>query len=129
MFIGLIEFSVAEKTNPDLWAKAKTQAKAKMGSKHSARLMQLATKIYKDKGGGYKGSKKGNSLSKWTKQKWGYSSEKSQGKGRYRPAATWSKLTQKEKDVLNKSKYKGNKEGKQFVPIPKKLRDRVQPSK
>ena len=124
-----LNFSTAEKTNPELWEKAKSEAKAKMGGKHSARAMQLATSIYKNKGGGYSGSKKGNSLSKWTKEKWSYSSEKSKGKGRYRPAKIWSNLNQKEKDALNKSKYKGSKEGKQFVSIPKKLRDKVQPGK
>ena len=34
------------------------RAKAKMGGKHSARAMQLATKYYKDAGGTYSGKKK-----------------------------------------------------------------------
>ena len=122
------QFSAATKSNPELWEQAKSEAKAKMGGKHSARAMQLATQIYKKKGGKYSGKKdSSNSLSKWTKEKWSYSSEKSKGKGRYRPASTWKKLNQKEKDSLNKSKYRGNKQGKQFVPIPKKLRSKVQP--
>ena len=45
--------ATAKKTNPALWAKAKSQAKARMGGKHSARAMQLAVKIYKKAGGGY----------------------------------------------------------------------------
>jgi hypothetical protein len=45
------------RTNEALWEKAKTEAKAKMGGKHSARAMQLAGKIYKDKGGSYTGPK------------------------------------------------------------------------
>ena len=49
--------AVAKKTKPALWARAKAQAKARMGGKHSARAMQLATKIYKKAGGGYRGSK------------------------------------------------------------------------
>ena len=62
--------STATKTNPGLWERAKSQAKAKLGG-HSARAMQLAVKIYKSKGGGYKGGKKSsNKLSKWSKQKW-----------------------------------------------------------
>ena len=39
------------------WAQAKARAKAKMGGKHSARAMQLATKYYKDSGGKYEGKK------------------------------------------------------------------------
>jgi hypothetical protein len=61
---------VAKKTNPELWEKAKAQAKAKMGGKHSARAMQLAVSLYKKAGGGYSGAKKATSLSKWTKQNW-----------------------------------------------------------
>ena len=69
----------ATKTNPELWERSKAEAKAKMGGKHSARAMQLATQIYKKKGGGYSGSKptaKNNSLKKWGKQKWQWSKEK-----------------------------------------------------
>ena len=63
--------AVATKRDPKKWAAAKSRAKAKMGGKHSARAMQLATKYYKDSGGTYSGKKKAsNKLSKWTKQKW-----------------------------------------------------------
>ena len=56
------------RTNPKLWEKAKTRAKAKMGGKHSARAMQLAAKIYKDLGGSYSGgkTKAQKSMTKWT---------------------------------------------------------------
>ena len=71
--------AVAKKTKPALWARAKAQAKAKMGGKHSARAMQLATKIYKKAGGGYRGSKSSsNKLTKWGKEKWQTSSGKNQ---------------------------------------------------
>ena len=50
--------SVAKKRDPAKWARAKARAKAKMGGKHSARAMQLATKYYKDAGGTYSGKKK-----------------------------------------------------------------------
>jgi len=46
--------ATAKKTNPKLWEKSKARAKAKMGG-HSARAMQLATKYYKEAGGGYSG--------------------------------------------------------------------------
>jgi hypothetical protein len=125
----LADFSkIATKDNPQLWEQAKAEAKASMGGKHSARAMQKAVQIYKSKGGGYKGNKSAsNSMNKWTKEDWQYSSSKSKGKGRYRPAKVWSNLSQQEKDSLNSSKYRGTKQGKQFVPIPKKLRNKVQP--
>lgn len=37
------------RTNEALWERAKAEAKSKMGGKHSARAMQLAGKIYKEK--------------------------------------------------------------------------------
>ncbi len=61
---------VATKKDPAKWAAAKSRAKAKMGGKHSARAMQLATKYYKDGGGKYEGKKpsaKNNKMKKWTK--------------------------------------------------------------
>ena len=78
-FMKLSEEGVATKTNPDKWEEAKRQAKAKMGGKHSARAMQLATQIYKKNGGGYSGNKpsaSNNKLKKWTKQKWQWSGER-----------------------------------------------------
>ena len=113
--------AVAKKTKPVLWARAKAQAKAKMGGKHSARAMQLATKIYKKAGGGYKGSKSSsNKLTKWGKQKWQTSSgKKSEGKRRYLPKKAWKALTAKEKSATNAAKARGNKKGKQFVKQPK----------
>ena len=63
---------IATKKNPKKWAQAKARAKAKMGGKHSARAMQLATKYYKDSGGGYEGKKpsaKNNKMKKWTEGK------------------------------------------------------------
>ena len=115
--------AVAKKTKPALWARAKAQAKAKMGGKHSARAMQLATKIYKKAGGGYRGSKSSsNKLSKWGKQKWQTSSgKKSEGKRRYLPKKAWKALTDKEKSATNAAKARGNKKGKQFVKQPKSI--------
>ena len=60
---------IAKKKDPQKWAQAKARAKAKMGGKHSARAMQLATKYYKDGGGKYEGKKpssKNNKMKKWT---------------------------------------------------------------
>ncbi len=116
----------AKKTNPALWEKAKSQAKAKMGGKHSARAMQLAVSIYKKAGGGYSGAKKETSLSKWTKQKWRTSDgSPSKGKKRYLPDAAWKSLTAGEKAATNRAKAAGNKAGKQFVAQPKAIAKKV----
>ncbi len=119
--------ATAKKTKPALWARAKAQAKAKMGGKHSARAMQLAVKIYKKAGGGYSGAKsKSNKLSKWSKQKWRTSSgKKSEGKRRYLPDKAWKALTAKERKSTNQAKARGNKKGKQFVKQPKKIAAKV----
>lgn len=92
----------ATKRDPAKWEAAKRKAKAKMGGKHSARAMQLATKYYKEDGGGYKGKEpnaSNNKLKKWTKQDWQWSGERDKessalgilveklaGKGVYLPA-------------------------------------------
>jgi len=116
----------AKKTNPALWEKAKSQAKAKMGGEHSARAMQLAVKLYKDQGGGYVGKKSAdNKLSKWTKEDWGYSSKKQEGEGRYLPKKVWSKLSAGEKAATNAAKKKGTAEGKQFVAQPEKVAEKA----
>jgi hypothetical protein len=119
--------STATKTNPSLWEKAKSQAKAKMGGKHSARAMQLAVKIYKGKGGGYSGAKEsGNKLTKWGDQKWRTSDgSKSEGKKRYLPDKAWSALSAGEKAATNKAKAAGKAAGKQFVAQPKTVAKKV----
>ena len=75
--------------------------------------MQLATKYYKQDGGGYKGKKptaKNNKLKKWTKQKWQWSGERKKkssvadsiveklaGKGVYLPAKSIDALKSSKK--------------------------------
>lgn len=116
------------RTNEKLWEAAKAQAKAKMGGKHSARAMQLAGKIYKDKGGSYTGEKTAaqKSMTKWTKQEWTTSSGKpSEGKRRYLPKAAWSGLSDAEKKATNAAKAAGNKAGKQFVAQPKAVAEKT----
>ena len=116
--------AVATKRDPAKWARAKARAKAKMGGKHSARAMQLATKYYKDSGGAYKGKKKAtNKLSKWTKQKWKTKSGKPSSKTgeRYLPEKAIKSLSSKEYAATTKAKRAGTKKGKQFVKQPKKI--------
>ena len=113
------------RTNEALWEKSKSEAKAKMGGKHSARAMQLAGKIYKDKGGAYTGEKTSaqKSMSKWTKEDWGTKSGKPSGKTgeRYLPKKARESLTASEYAATTKAKREGTKAGKQFVAQPKKI--------
>jgi hypothetical protein len=123
--------STAIKTNPALWKRIVARVKA--GSRGgdpgewSARKAQLAVTSYKKSGGGYQGKKSSsNSLSRWTKQNWTTSSGKpSGGKLRYLPKKAWAALSQKEKEATNRAKAEGNKKGKQFVPQPKKVAQKV----
>ena len=116
--------SVAKKTNPGKWEKAKADAKARMGGKHSARAMQLATKLYKERGGGYSGAKSGdNKLSKWTKEDWGTKSGKPSGETgeRYLPKKARDALSSSEYAATTKAKREGTAKGKQFVKQPKRI--------
>lgn len=75
---------IATKRDPRKWAAAKRDALARMGGKHSARAMQLAAKLYKERGGGYVGDKPSpsqNSLRTWTKQRWDWSEGDTPGQG------------------------------------------------
>ena len=122
------EKGTATKRDPKLWAQAKAEAKRKMGGKHSARAMQLATQIYKKKGGKYKGKKpsaKNNKLKKWTKQDWQWSSEHrkksaaKKEKGVYLPKADLDrhKSTDEGKKLLAgavRKKTEATRKGKQY---------------
>ena len=117
------------RTNEKLWEKAKAEAKAKMGGKHSARAMQLAGKIYKDKGGSYSGPKTESqkSLSKWTEQKWTTKSGKpsSETGERYLPEKAIKALTPSEYAATTRAKREGSRKGQQFVSQPKKIAEKV----
>lgn len=119
------------RTNEKLWEKAKAEAKSKMGGKHSARAMQLAGKIYKDKGGDYTGekTKSQKALSKWTKEDWGTKSGKksSETGERYLPAKAIKALTPAEYAATTKAKREGTKAGKQFVKQPEAIAKKVKP--
>jgi hypothetical protein len=117
------------RTNEKLWEASKAQAKAKMGGKHSARAMQLAGKIYKEKGGGYSGEKTESqkSLTKWTKEEWGTKSGKPSTQG---PKATGERyLPKKAREALSKEEYartsakkrEDTKKGKQFSKQPESV--------
>lgn len=123
---------VAKKTDPEKWARAKAEAKSQMGGKHSARAMQLATKLYKERGGGYSGAKTSdNKLSKWTKEDWGTKSGKPSTVGpkatgeRYLPKKARDALTPAEYAATTKAKREGTAKGKQFVQQPKKIAEKT----
>ena len=118
---------VATKKDPKKWAAAKSQAKARMGGKHSARAMQLATKIYKKNGGGYEGKKpsaKNNKMKKWTKEDWGTKSGKNstEGKGatgeRYLPKKKRDNMSDKEYARTSAKKRADTAKGKQYSKQP-----------
>jgi hypothetical protein len=118
----------AEKTKPELWKRivAKVKRGEKGGDKGewSARKAQLAVKLYKDAGGGYKGKKSAdNSLSKWSKQNWTTKSGKPSGETgeRYLPEKAIKALTPSEYAATTKAKRAGTKSGKQFVAQPKSI--------
>jgi hypothetical protein len=121
------------RTNEALWEKSKTEAKSQLGGKHSARAMQLAGKIYREKGGKYTGEKTESqkSLSGWTKEKWGTKSGKNSTLGskatgeRYLPKKAREALTSKEYSATTAAKREGTKQGKQFVSQPKKIAEKT----
>ena len=119
---------VAKKTDPAKWERAKADAKAKMGGKHSARAMQEATRLYKERGGGYSGAKSSeNKLAKWTREDWGTKSGKPSTEGpkatgeRYLPKKAREALTPAEYAATTRAKREGTQEGKQFVKQPAKI--------
>jgi hypothetical protein len=120
------------RTNEKLWkqvvADVKASSKGGDAGEWSARKAQLAGKLYKDKGGSYKGPKTEaqKAMSKWTKEEWTTSSGKpSEGKRRYLPKAAWSSLSASEKAATNKAKAQGSRRGDQFVAQPKKVAEKT----
>ena len=124
--------STAKKSNPTLWkqvvASVKAGTKGGNAGQWSARKAQIAVARYKKAGGGYKGAKSSdNSLSKWTKEEWGTKSGKPSSKTgeRYLPKAARESLTPQEYAATTRAKRIGKAMGKQFVPQPKKIREKT----
>jgi hypothetical protein len=119
---------IAKKRDPQKWAQAKARAKAKMGGKHSARAMQLATKYYKDSGGKYEGKKpsaKNNKMKKWTSERWQTKSGKNSTEGpnatgeRYLPKKKIDSMSDKEYKRTSDKKRRDTAKGKQWSKQPK----------
>jgi len=108
--------SIAIKANPKLWEKVKQQVtnsdKGGEPGKWSARKAQIAVKLYKEKGGTYRGSRgRSNSLTKWSKEDWGYIGKPEHS--RYLPKVVRSHLSPKGR--RSESHKKGTKKG-EWVP-------------
>lgn len=125
----------AIRTNESLWKsiveKVKKGNKGGKSGQWSARKAQLAVKIYKEKGGSYRGTTKGNSLKKWTKQNWRTKSGKPSIMGknatgeRYLPERVIKKLSTKEYNSTTASKRRSIAKGKQYSKQPKKISKKV----
>lgn len=107
---------VAIKNNPKLWESVKQQvtnsSKGGEPGKWSARKAQIAVKLYKEKGGTYRGSRsRSNSLTKWSKEDWNYIGKP--GHSRYLPKAVRSRLSSRSR--RSESHKKGTKRG-EWVP-------------
>lgn len=106
-----------KRSNQALWERVKRSvlkgSKGGPPNKWSARKSQLAVQYYKKKGGKYIGKKSQcNSLTKWSREKWDYISEKSRKskRGRYLPEIVRKNLSKKEKLIENRRK--GSKRGR-----------------
>ena len=121
------------RANPRLWESAKKTAVSRMGGRHSARAMQLAAKIYKERGGKYTGgkTKAQKSMTKWSKQDWGTKSGKNSVSGkdatgeRYLPKRDREKLTKAQYAATSRKKRSDLKKGKQFSQQPKKVKKKL----
>ena len=123
---------VATKSQPKKWkqivSRVKASGKGGKPGQWSARKAQRAVQQYKASGGGYKGAKSSNnSMSKWTKEKWGTKSGKNSTQGkdatgeRYLPEKKRQKLTKKEYAATSRKKREDTKKGKQFSKQPEKI--------
>ena len=118
------------RANPRKWEQAKKDAKARMGGKHSARAMQLAAKLYRERGGTYTGGKTAaqKSMTKWTKQKWRTKSGKNSTEGpnatgeRYLPTKAINAMSKSRYAASTAAKRKATKAGKQYSAQPKRRR-------
>jgi hypothetical protein len=124
--------STAKKSNPKLWrrivSEVKSSSKGGNPGQWSARKAQLAVAKYKKAGGGYEGAKgSDNSLSKWTKEKWGTKSGKPslETGERYLPKEARESLSSKEYSRTSRAKRLGMAMGKQFVPQPKSIKKKT----
>ena len=124
----------ADKTDPKLWEKVKTDVtKGDKGGKPgqwSARKAQLAVNEYKHEGGGYKGKKSAdNHLVQWEHEDWGTKSGQESGKTgeRYLPKKAREALTPGEYQRTTAKKQADSRAGKQFSAQPRDVATKTAP--
>lgn len=93
-------------TDPLMWEHAKREAVRRLGGRHSARAMQLAGRLYREAGGGYRGPRTAaqRSMARWTEERWttatGEKACRQTPRGvrcdRYLPAKAWEELSPRE---------------------------------
>lgn len=117
--------TTAEKTDPKLWEKVKTEVtegnKGGKPGQWSARKAQLATQDYKKEGGGYKGAKSSdNHLTQWTEEAWGTKSGAKSGETgeRYLPEKARKRLSDAEYKRTSDKKRADTASGRQFSAQP-----------
>lgn len=116
------------RTNPELWTRVKAEvtrsSKGGLPGQWSARKAQLSVKLYKDRGGKYRGQKSSsNSLHQWTVQNWRTKSGLPSlltGE-RYLPAKAIKHLSSSEYARTTRKKREGMRRGKQFVRQPRSI--------
>ena len=124
-----------KRTKPKLWKSIVSRVKrGSKGGKRgvwTARKAQIATARYKKAGGGYRGRKSSsNSLTKWSKQDWGYVSKRDAKKprsqrGRYLPKKVRESLTKGQKAYTNRKKREATKKGRTRASYTKRVARRV----
>lgn len=126
--------ATAEKSDPALWEKVKTQVtegdKGGKAGQWSARKAQLAVHEYKAAGGGYKGGKSAdNHLIEWTHEAWGTQSGKDSGETgeRYLPEQAREALSEAEYKRTTAKKRADSARGKQFSAQPKDIAAKTAP--
>lgn len=116
------------RTNPELWTRVKAEvtrsSKGGLPGQWSARKAQLSVKLYKDRGGKYRGQKSSsNSLHQWNVQNWRTKSGLPSlltGE-RYLPAKAIKHLSSAEYARTTRKKREGMRRGKQFVKQPRSI--------
>jgi hypothetical protein len=107
------------KTNPTLWDEIKLEVirstKGGPSGKWSARKAQRAVSIYKARGGGYVGQRsESNSLSKWSRENWGYINDDYNDNDNNKGSATRKKCSRK--GSVRKCKQNNSRFGR-YLPL------------
>lgn len=118
---------ISIKKDKDLWNKSVKEALETYNGVRSAWMYAHASKLYKEAGGTYSGSKKSNSLTKWIEADWTTKSGKPalETGERYLPKKVIEKLTPKEYNLTSLKKRIDLKKGIKNSKQPKKIASKV----